>query len=261
MGLVAFLTLTLTLAASGLQAQAVPGDWLTLQTPSIGNAVELGSTVSEKKNVGAFRHDRDVFFDASLAVAKYFAVEAGGGYLERRRTDLETARVRDRWSLGFLVANSNGYEEGQLAFSYSLRLYSKQAKPIPSGEDPELYLARTIFSLGLRTGMMEWIAEVGLQSETNSSFRENEEQQFRRQYEAGLGAAARLGDSWRALLELRYVAPYNPEIDGASRSFRALPGLAWRPGHNAELYVQGVFALRLEAELDRGLRVGTFISW
>ena len=236
---------------------AGPPNWLELQTPAARTQVAAGARFAEKHATDSFRQDRAGELNAALAIGGHFALSAGGGYGERRRTNEAPVRIRERWNVGALVAFPGGFEEGRPAFAIGLRLFDRAPKPVAEGVDPDLRLARLLFSGAIRLGSaFELLAEASFQTETNRAMREEEEQEFRRQYGAGIGVAFRLTSGVRLLLEARYIVPYNPAIDADSRSLRAYPGLIATLAPGWELYGSLMFAVRVETDLDRGFRLG-----
>lgn len=234
-----------------------PPTWLEMQTPVARTQVEVGARFHEKHAVGDFRQERAGELLGSLALGNHVALSAGGGYGERRRTDQATVRVRDRYQLGGRVAFSGGFEDGSPAFAIGLHLFARPPKPVDEGVDPDLFLARLVFSGATRIGSsLELLGEFSFQSETNRGFQEDDEQEFRRHYGVGGGVAYRLTPTVRLLLEARYFVPYNPRIDADVRALRAHPGAVFTLSNTWELYASLVIAVRVENELDRGFRFG-----
>ncbi len=237
-------------------AYAGPPNWFELMAPVARSQVESHASFSEKHAMGGFRQDRSGNVSGTLALGQYVALQAGGGYAERRRTDTETARIRERWNGGVRLAFAGGYDDGRPAFGFGIHVFDRPADPAEVGVDPELFLARALLALGMRMGPLDLTGELRLQTETNRAMREEEEQEFRRHYGFGLGLAWRTTEKLRLVLESRYVIPYDPKIDTDVRSFRAFPGIVVLLGSGWELQASLVLAVRVERDLDRGFRFG-----
>jgi hypothetical protein len=234
------------------------GHPLRIEPAGIYNKVKVDGTYTEKKADKIFEKDRNLSVEGELIFLDRFSIKGGGGATKYNSTNANPILQNDRFNLGLKYANESGGKI-RLVYGGGIRVYNKQIGEHPRFEvAPDLYLVRPNLSLGVGIGIFEFQADLSMQSETNTKFREMENKDFRRFYQAGGLVSVNLGDL-RLLLESEYRIPYDKQIDSRSRFWNAYPGISYKIFDKSMVTLSGQIPINGEAgEQGRGFRFSFF---
>lgn len=234
------------------------GHPLRIEPAGIYNKVKVDGTYSDRRTENTFEKDRNLSIEGELIFLDRFSIKGGGGATKYNSTNSNPIVQNDRLNLGLKYANESG---GKVRFVWGggVRVFNKQIGEHPRFDvAPDLYLVRPNLSLGLGLGIFEFQADLSMQSETNTKFREVDNRDFRRFYQAGGLVSVNLGDL-RLLLESEYRVPYDKQVDSRSRFWNAYPGISYKIFDKSMITLSGQFPINGEVgEQGRGFRFSFF---
>jgi hypothetical protein len=153
------------------------------------------------------------------------------------------------------LAYANGYESGRPAFGFSLSVFEKQEGPYLKDESVKYYLIKPGISMGIRLGRFDIGGAFHYQSETNKSFKEGKNDEFRRHYQLELYSILKLNSWWNLHLESAYREPYNKKIDVNVRFWHILPGISFILNEKHNIGLSLLVPLLKEGYADRGAQI------
>lgn len=234
------------------------GHPLRIEPAGIYNKIKVDGTYTDRRTEKTFEKDRNLSLEGELIFLDRFSIKGGGGATKYNSTNSNPIVQNDRIHLGLKYANESG---GKLRFVWGggVRVFNKQIGEHPRFDvAPDLYLVRPNLSLGLGLGIFEFQADLSMQSETNTKFREVDNRDFRRFYQAGGLVSVNLGDL-RLLLESEYRVPYDKQVDSRSRFWNAYPGISYKIFDKSMITLSGQFPINGEVgEQGRGFRFSFF---
>lgn len=234
------------------------GHPLRIEPAGIYNKIRLDGNYTERKNGTILERDKNGSIEGEFIFLNNFAFKVAGGATKYDTTDAKSITQNDRWNAALKYANETG---GKLRFVWGggVRVFNKQiGESVRYDVSPDLYLVRPNLSVGLGFGIFEFQADLSMQSETNMKFREQNNQEFRRFYQAGGLVSVNLGDL-RLLLETEVREPYNKTQDVRSRYWNAYPGISYKIFEQTMVSISGQFPVNGEpGELGRGFRFSLF---
>jgi hypothetical protein len=234
------------------------GHPLRIEPAGIYNKVRVDGGYTERKASNVFEKDRNLSAEGEFIFLDKFSIKGGGGATKYNSTNTNPTLQNDRWNLGLKYANETG---GKLRFVWGggVRVFNKQIGENPRYDvAPDLYLVRPNLSLGFGIGILEFQADLSMLSETNTKFREANNKDFRRFYQAGGLVSLNLG-SLRLLLESEYRVPYDKEVDSRSRFWNVYPGISYKIFDKSMISLSGQFPVNGEVgEQGRGFRFSFF---
>lgn len=235
------------------------GHPLRIEPAGIYNKIRLDGNYTERKNVSTFEKDRNATLEGEFIFLDNFSLKIAGGGTKYETTNSKSITQNDRWNAALKYARESGGSGFRFVWGGGVRVFNKQiGEGIRYDVAPDLYLVRPNLSMGFGLGIFEFQADLSMQSETNSKFREAENQEFRRFYQAGGLASVNLGDL-RLLLETEIREPYNKTIDSRSRFWNVYPGISYKIFDKTMVSISGQFPVNGEqSELGKGFRFSLF---
>lgn len=235
------------------------GHPLRIEPAGIYNKIRLDGNYTERKNGATFEKDRNASLEGEFIFLDNFSLKVAGGATRYDTTNSKTVSQNDRWNAALKYARESGGSGFRFVWGGGVRVFNKQiGENIRYDVAPDLYLVRPNLSMGVGLGIFEFQADLSMQSETNSKFREAENQEFRRFYQAGGLVSVNLG-SLRLLVETEIREPYNKTIDIRSRFWNVYPGISYKIFDQTMLSLSGQFPVNGETgELGKGFRFSLF---
>lgn len=244
-----------------LAAESLFNHPMRIEPASVYRKIRFDATATENREDNYYRRHRSGRLEGEFNF-KSFAIKAAGGGSVLERSGASTLNRVDRFMLGLKYGQEYGSKGGAFAWGLGIKGFSRYRRDDTyKKEDIEnnLSLIRPNLSLGLRLLQFELQAEAHYQTETNSKFREEPLQQFRRHYQGGLSLSYGFSDKFRLFLESEYREPYHKKDDTKTRFWNIYPGFTYK------LYEDGRIGLSYQISMmkekyndDRGLRFSYF---
>jgi hypothetical protein len=254
-----FLILSL-LVSSELFSQSNFSHPLRIEPSSVFTKIRVDGQARENREANFYEREQSLRLEGEYKLGKYFSIMGSLAGRKHDSSGSRTMREMDRYSLGLKFAREHGDEKLRFSYGAGVKGFSKfDGTNLKSETSGDLYLVRPNLTFGLGIGKLEIITELSLQSETNSRFREDERQDFRRHYAGGLSVSYGLGEKFRIFLETEYKEPYSKRIDTKVRSWYIYPGLSYKIYEGGFLSFSGQYQIQIENyNWDTGIRISYF---
>ena len=206
----------------------------------------------EDRDPEGYERSLTALFRFEYAFTNYFSTFVSQGFTERRKSETDTMRIRERFQLGINLAFTDKYDSGRPAFGFSLSLFEKQPYPLLEDDSNEYYLIRPHFTAAVRLGRFDLGGSFIFQSETNKNFKEGQYDEFRRHYQFEMFAIWNLNHAWKLHFETARREPYNKEIDIDVRCWHFYPGFSYSLTERHNFGFSLLVPLLEEGYADRG---------
>ncbi len=235
------------------------GHPLRIEPAGIYNKLRLDGTYTQRRTDKTFEKDKSASVEGEIIFLDNFSLKVNGGATRYESVGEKTISQNDRWNTTLKFASESGGSNLRFVWGGGVRLYDKQKTQNPRYEiNPDLYIVRPNLSFGVGVGIFEFQADLSMQSETNSKFREVNNQDFRRSYQAGGLVSVSLGNL-RLLAETEYRVPYDKKIDTLSRYWNFYPGISYKIFDQTMISLSGQIPVNGESsELGKGFRFSLF---
>jgi hypothetical protein len=220
------------------------------------NKVRVDASDSEYKTKKQYRNTLGLGLEGEFKLGENFSILAIASPSREVNTNTATKTTPGRFGFGFRYAKVFDLGFGSLALGGGLKLFSRENAPVVKykNENPDYYFIRPHISVGFLSGGFQAIAEFIFQSETNSSFREGQNDEFRRYKQAGLALSYKFDSGFGIILESQYREPYNRKVDTNTRFWYGYPGIFYKSSIGT-FGVSFQASLIHEREYDRGLKL------
>ncbi|MEM7181015.1 MAG: hypothetical protein AAF518_08885 [Spirochaetota bacterium] len=258
--MIAFFIL-LVVSSSLLAKESFFNHPLRIEPASVYTKIRVDANARENREDNYYERHRGGTLEGEFSFYN-FAIKGSAGKSRLERSGTSTLDMYDRFMVGLKYGREYGSTTGAFAWGLGLKGFSRIRNFQEYKKDTQeqnLYLIRPNLSLGLRLLQFELQAEAHVQTETNSSFRENTLQQFRRHYQGGVAISYGFGENFRLFAESEYREPYTKKVDTKTRFWNIYPGFSY------QIYSGGRLAFSYQISMmkekwndDRGGRISYF---
>ena len=235
------------------------GHPLRIEPAGIYNKVRFNGSYTETRTKSSFEKDKNASIEGELIFLQKFSLKVNGGATKYETVGEKTVVQNDRWNTTLKFASESGGNNFRLVWGGGVRVSDKQKVENPRYDiAPDLYLLRPNLSLGVGFGIFEIQADLSMQTETNSKFKESNNQDFRRFYQAGGLFSAKFGNL-RLIAETEYRQPYDSKVDVRSRFWNVYPGISYNIFDKTMISLSAQIPVNGESgELGKGFRFSLF---
>lgn len=257
--IIAILLVIGTGIASKIEAQSTFALPLRIEAPGVYTRVRLDGSGMESRTNAVYEREKSANLEGEIRFLQNFSFRAGVTGTKWDKTDSATITEKGRVNVGLKYAQEYNLGWGAFTWGLGIRGFNRQTEKLKREDiSPEMYLVRPHAGAGLKIGFFEIATELRLQSETNSSFKEKPNEEFRRYYQAGISVSYGITENLRLYAESEYRTPYNKKIDDNAKFWNIYPGVSYQIYQKGFLSVSMQYPMIREREADRGIRVSYF---
>lgn len=231
---------------------------LQIQAPALYNKFRVQGNASDRSNDKEYIREQNLGIEGEWRFLENISLTLKSGYTDHRNTESASYKGQDRLGLGIKSA----WEWEDLLVGVGILGFSRHpSAPKTASIQPDFFQLRPYLGVGYKIGDFQMQSEFHFQTETNSQFRENFSEEFRRHYQLGLSLSYGLVDFLSAYLELETRIPYNSKIDTNTRYATAYPGVAFHSESWGRFAVSAGIPVMNERIVDRSVRIQYFYFW
>jgi hypothetical protein len=230
---------------------------LNIQAVGLYSKVQVDGSAWERRNGDKYQNNKTAKIEGEIKAFENLSFAINTGYTDFTQTDSGSYKGRDRIGFGLKTA----WEGENWLFGMGVFGYSKNST-IPKTEtfNPDFLLVRPYLGGGFRLLGFQVLANVEFQTETNSSFKEKYNDEFRRHYKAGASVGYTFFDTLTLFLEAETRIPFNKEIDTNTRYGNAYPGISYKTDLGTFALSGGIPVIN-DRLFDRQVKVSYFYFW
>jgi len=210
----------------------------------------------ENRDVNLYEKTGSIRLDLEYAFNDYLSISTAPEFSRRKKTDTKNVNRLERIPIGIKLASMNGYDAGAFSFATGVIFYNKLTSTPFENENSDLYRVRVHGELAKKIGDFELGLSLHFQTETNSQFKEKNNEEFQRHYQLGGSLIWNMTKQWRLHLETEYRHPYSRDIDIHTLFWHVYPGISWAINENHRFTFSATVPLKKEGYADRGAEFG-----
>lgn len=233
---------------------------LRISAGGLYSKIHVNGSIDENSEPSLYERNRNLSLEGEWKVMDYLSIGGGGGRTKYESSGNAPITQTDRWFGAIKFARETGNQSNGTLIGAGVKVFDRMIGQSPRyNAAPDLYIVRPNLAFGYRWNGLEILTELAIQSETNTSFREEPRQEFQRHYQAGLSLAYRISDNVNLYLEMEYREPYEKSITPWNRFWNVYPGFAWKPYGNGMISASFLVPIRMEStSWDHGLKLGYY---
>lgn len=247
--------------SSSIEAQSQSSGFrhpLQIQAVGLYNKVQFQANAAERRADENYLRNQNLGLEGEWKAFENVSFTGNIGYTNLQQTEAGSYKGRDRIGLG---AKSAWESENWIMGAGILGFAPNPSQPKTENVNPDFYILRPYIGAGYKWGSFQIQAELHVQTETNTSFRERFNEEFRRHYQGGISASYGVMENLDLFLEMETRIPYDPEIDRASRYASLFPGVSIPTEEYGTFALSAGFPLIEDRIYDRSVRFQYFYFW
>jgi hypothetical protein len=233
---------------------------LRIESGALYNMIRFNASMNENKESNYYLKNRNANIEGEVKFLNLVSIQIGTGFTRINETKMNVINFYDRTNIGIKISKEFGSLENKFLVGLGIKGYDKIHSKINYYQnDPNLYLINSSLFFGYKFKNFEILTNLSLLSETNSKFKENQNQEFERYYLAGISLSYKISENTRIFAETEYREPYERKITSYYRFWNVYPGVSYNIFNNNQINFSILIPIRGDKNnFDHGFKLGYY---